>query len=259
MMRALWSASSGMMAQQLNIDVISHNLSNVNTSGFKKSRLEFQDLLYETIRGATPTTGGGYTPSALMVGHGVRPAASQRIFSPGNLQPTQNPLDVAIEGDGFFVVELPTGEQAYTRDGSFKLDGDGDLVTTDGYLVMPGINIPPGAKEIAIAPDGTLTYELGGESVTGDQITLARFPNPAGLTAIGRNLFLDNEAAGPVEDGLIPGEDCGSLASGYIELSNVQVVEEMVNMITAQRAYEINAKAITAADEMLGVANNLRR
>ncbi|MGI6128786.1 MAG: flagellar basal-body rod protein FlgG [bacterium] len=259
MMRALWSASSGMLAQQLNIDVISHNLSNVNTSGFKKSRLEFQDLLYETIRGATPTAYGGYTPSALEVGHGVRPAASLRIFSAGNLQPTQNPLDVAIEGDGFFVVELPTGEQAYTRDGSFKLNGDGDLVTSDGYLVMPGINIPPGAKDIAIAPDGTITYELGGESITGDQITLARFPNPAGLTAIGRNLFLESEAAGFVEDGLIPGEECGSLASGYIELSNVQVVEEMVSMITAQRAYEINAKAITAADEMLGVANNLRR
>lgn len=259
MMRALWSASSGMLAQQLNIDLISHNLSNVNTSGFKKSRLEFQDLLYETVRGAVPTPDGGFTPSPLAVGHGVRPSASLRIFSPGNLQATQNPLDVAIEGEGFFVIELPTGEAAYTRDGSFKLNGDCDLVTTDGYLVMPGINIPPGAKEITIAPDGTISYELGGETITGDQITLAMFPNPAALTAIGRNLFLANEAAGYVEDGLIPGEDCGSLASGYIELSNVQVVEEMVNMITAQRAYEINAKAISAADEMLGVANNLRR
>jgi flagellar basal-body rod protein FlgG len=259
MMRALWSASSGMLAQQLNIDVISHNLSNVNTNGFKKSRLEFQDLLYETIRGASPTADGGYVPSDLSVGHGVRPSATLRIFSTGNLQLTQNPLDVAIEGDGFFVVELPSGEEAYTRDGSFKLDADGDLVTTDGYLVMPGINIPPGAKSIVIAADGTISYELVGDAVTGDQITLAQFPNPAGLRALGRNLFLATEAAGPVEDGLIPGEDCGSLASGYIELSNVQVVEEMVNMITAQRAYEINAKAITAADEMLGVANNLRR
>ncbi|HHT71780.1 MAG TPA: flagellar basal-body rod protein FlgG [Firmicutes bacterium] len=259
MMRALWSASSGMLAQQLNIDVISHNLSNVNTNGFKKSRLEFQDLLYETIRGASPTADGGYVPSDLSVGHGVRPSATLRIFSTGNLQLTQNPLDVAIEGDGFFVVELPSGEEAYTRDGSFKLDADGDLVTTDGYLVMPGINIPPGAKSIVIAADGTISYELAGDAVTGDQITLAQFPNPAGLRALGRNLFLATEAAGPVEDGLIPGEDCGSLASGYIELSNVQVVEEMVNMITAQRAYEINAKAITAADEMLGVANNLRR
>lgn len=259
MMRALWSASSGMLAQQLNIDVISHNLSNVNTNGFKKSRLEFQDLLYETIRGASPTADGGYVPSDLSVGHGVRPSATLRILSTGNLQPTQNPLDVAIEGDGFFVVELPSGEEAYTRDGSFKLDADGDLVTTDGYLVMPGINIPPGAKSIVIAADGTISYELAGDAVTGDQITLAQFTNPAGLRALGRNLFLATEAAGPVEDGLIPGEDCGSLASGYIELSNVQVVEEMVNMITAQRAYEINAKAITAADEMLGVANNLRR
>ena len=160
MMRALWSASSGMLAQQLNIDVISHNLSNVNTNGFKKSRLEFQDLLYETIRGASPTADGGYVPSDLSVGHGVRPSATLRIFSTGNLQPTQNPLDVAIEGDGFFVVELPSGEEAYTRDGSFKLDADGDLVTTDGYLVMPGINIPPGAKSIVIAADGTISYEL---------------------------------------------------------------------------------------------------
>ncbi|HKM38864.1 MAG TPA: flagellar basal-body rod protein FlgG [bacterium] len=259
MMRALWSASSGMMAQQLNIDVISNNLANVNTNGFKKSRLEFQDLLYETIRGATPTAAGGYLPSDLSVGHGVRPAATLRIFSSGNLQPTQNPLDVAIEGDGFFVVELPTGEEAYTRDGSFKLDADGDLVTTDGYLVMPGINIPPEAKNVAIAANGTISYELDGDSISGDQIMLALFSNPAGLRAVGRNLFLPTEAAGPVEDGLIPGEDCGNLAAGFIELSNVQVVEEMVNMITAQRAYEINAKAITAADEMLGVANNLRR
>ena len=259
MMRALWSASSGMMAQQLNIDVISNNLSNVNTNGFKKSRTEFQDLLYETIQGAVPTADGGYVPSGLTVGHGVRPAATLRIFSTGNLQPTQNPLDVAIEGDGFFAVELPSGEEAYTRDGSFKIDADGDLVTTDGYYIMPGINIPPEAKNIAIASDGTISYEIAGDTVTGDQITLAIFPNPAGLQAIGRNLFLATDAAGPVEDGLIPGEDCGNLAAGYLELSNVQVVEDMVNLITAQRAYEINAKAITTADEMLGVANNLRR
>ncbi|MGI6604909.1 MAG: flagellar basal-body rod protein FlgG [Firmicutes bacterium] len=259
MMRALWTASSGMLAQQLNIDVISHNLSNVNTAGFKKSRLEFQDLLYETLRGAAPAPLGGYLPTTLSVGHGVRPAATQRMFSTGNFEPTQNPLDVAIEGDGFFQVELPNGSVAYTRDGSFKINGDGDLVTSDGYLVLPGINIPQGATDIAVAPDGTVSYQLDGETVTGDQITLARFPNPAGLEAIGRNLFRDTGAAGFVEEGLIPGQDCGSLASGYLEMSNVQIVEEMVKMITAQRAYEINAKAITAADEMLGVANNLRR
>lgn len=259
MMRALWTASTGMLAQQLNIDVIANNLSNVNTAGFKKSRVEFQDLIYETLRGAAPAPYGGYVPTNLAVGHGVRPAATQRLFSAGNLQPTQNPLDVAIEGDGFFVVELPDGSVAYTRDGSFKINGDGDLVTSDGYLVLPGINIPPGATDLAIAPDGTISYKLDGETVTGDQITLARFPNPAGLEAIGRNLFRDTGAAGYVEDGLIPGEGCGTLTGGYLEMSNVQVVEEMVNMITAQRAYEINAKAITAADEMLGVANNLRR
>lgn len=260
MIRALWTASTAMLAQQLNIDVISNNLANVNTAGFKKSRLEFQDLLYETIRGASPTALGGYTPVDLAVGHGVRPAATQRLFSVGNLQPTENPLDVAIDGEGFFVVQLADGTQAYTRDGSFKLNADGDLVTTDGYLVEPGINIPPGATEIAIAPDGTVTYkDENGDMQEAGQITLARFPNPAGLEALGRNLFRATPAAGYVEDGLIPGEGCGALSSGYLEMSNVQVVEEMVNMITAQRAYEISAKAITAADEMLGVANNLRR
>ncbi|HHY93089.1 MAG TPA: flagellar basal-body rod protein FlgG [Firmicutes bacterium] len=260
MIRALWTASSGMLAQQLNIDVISHNLANVNTAGFKKSRVEFQDLIYENIRGAVPTPLGGYTPTGLAVGHGVRPAATQRLFSLGNLQPTQNPLDVAIDGEGFFTVELPDGSVAYTRDGSFKLNGDGDLVTTDGYLVQPGINIPQGAREVAVAPDGTVSYQDDTGEQTAGQLTLARFPNPAGLEALGRNLFRATQAAGYVEDGLIPGEQgCGTLSSGYLEMSNVQVVEEMVNMITAQRAYEIGAKAITAADEMLGVANNLRR
>jgi flagellar basal-body rod protein FlgG len=259
MIRALWTASTGMLAQQLNIDVISHNLANVNTAGFKKSRVEFQDLIYENIRGAAPTALGGYTPTGLAVGHGVRPAATQRLFSMGNIQPTQNPLDVAIEGDGFFEVQLPDGTMAYTRDGSFKLDADGNLVTTDGYLVQPPITIPPDATDVAIAEDGTVSYKVNGIETTDGPITLALFPNPAGLEAMGRNLFRATAAAGQGTAGLTPGQGCGSLASGYLEMSNVQVVEEMVNMITAQRAYEIGAKAITAADEMLGVANNLRR
>ncbi len=259
MMRALWTAGSGMRAQQLNIDVIAHNLANVNTTGFKKSRVEFQDLLYETLRAAGAGEGIGGAPVGLQVGHGVRPVATQRLFSPGSLQETGNPLDVAIEGVGFFEVELPDGSTAYTRDGSFKLDADGYLVTSDGYYLVPEIMIPPEAQDISIGPDGTITYLLDGEREEGDQITLVTFSNPAGLEAIGRNLYRDSGAAGTMEEGLIPGENCGTLASGYLEMANMQVVEEMVNMIIAQRAYEINAKAIQAADEMLGMANNLRR
>ncbi|HHW92765.1 MAG TPA: flagellar basal-body rod protein FlgG [Firmicutes bacterium] len=259
MMRALWTAGSGMRAQQLNIDVIAHNLANVNTTGFKKSRVEFQDLIYETMRGAGTRQGNASAPVGLQVGHGVRPAATQRLFSPGSLQETGNPLDVAIEGAGFFEVELPDGSTAYTRDGSFKLDADGFLVTSDGYLLVPEVMIPPEAEDISIGPDGMISYLLDGEREEGDQITLVTFSNPAGLEAIGRNLYRDTGSTGMVEVGLVPGENCGTLASGYLELANVQVVEEMVSMIVAQRAYEISAKAIQAADEMLGMANNLRR
>ncbi|MGI6575458.1 MAG: flagellar basal-body rod protein FlgG [bacterium] len=256
MMRALWIAGSGMRAQQLNIDVVSHNLSNVNTTGFKKSRVEFQDLLYETIRPAGTRQG---IPVGLEVGHGVRAAATLRQFSTGSLQETGNPLDLAIEGPGFFALELPDGTIAYTRDGSFKLDADGCLVSSSGYWLQPEVVIPPEATDIAISPDGAVSYLLHGKRVEGDRITLVSFSNPAGLEAAGRNLYRYTEAAGEMMTDLVPGEGCGTLAANYLELSNVQVVEEMINMIVAQRAYEINAKAIQAADEMLGMANNLRR
>jgi len=259
MMRALWTAGSGMRGQQLNIDVIAHNLANVNTTGFKKSRVEFQDLIYETMRGTGTRQGGLSQPVGIQVGHGVRPAATQRLFSPGSLQETGNPLDLAIEGTGFFEVLLPNGSTAYTRDGSFKLDADGYLVTSDGYLLLPEVAVPPEAREINIGPEGMVSYELDGEREEGDQLTLVTFSNPAGLEAMGRNLYRDTGATGVLETGLIPGEDCGTLAPGYLELSNVQVVEEMVNMIVAQRAYETSAKAIQASDEMLSLANNLRR
>lgn len=257
MMRALWTAGSGMRGQQLNIDVIAHNLANVNTTAFKKSRVEYQDLIYETLPGTGPGVSG--RPVGIQVGHGVRPAAIQRLISPGSLEETGNPLDLALEGSGFFEVLLPNGSSAYTRDGSFKLDADGYLVTSDGYLLLPEVVIPPGAREINIGPDGMVSYELDGEREEGDQLTLVTFSNPAGLEAMGRNLYRDTGAAGVLETGLIPGEDCGTLSPGYLELSNVQVVEEMVNMIVAQRAYETSAKAIQASDEMLALANNLRR
>lgn len=255
MMRALWSAASGMKSQQTNIDVIAHNLSNVNTTGFKQSRAEFQDLIYQNVREANLVT-----PVGLQVGLGARPAATQRIFLPGSFMETGNPLDVAIDGVGFFEVVLPDGTNAFTRDGSFKLDAAGTLVTSDGYPVTPGITIPDGATDLHVAADGTVSYFLAGDRQDAGQITLANVLNPAGMQAIGRNLYLHTEAAGALDQGLIPGTaGIGSLVSGYLEQSNVQVVDEMVSMITAQRAYETNSRAIQASDEMLGIANQLRR
>lgn len=253
-MRALWSAASGMKSQQTNIDVIAHNLANVNTAGFKKSRVEFQSLNYQNLREAAPNN-----PSGLQVGLGVRAATNQRIFLPGSLMETGNNLDVAISGAGFFEVLLPDGSSAFSRDGSFKIDANGNLVTTDGYFLVPDITLPERATDVQIANDGTVTYSLHGEQQQAGQITLVNVLNPAGMQAIGRNLYSYNEAAGPLERGLIPGVEAGSLVGGYLEQSNVQIVEEMVSMITAQRAYEINSRAIQASDEMLATANQLRR
>jgi flagellar basal-body rod protein FlgG len=262
MMRSLYTAASGMSGQQFNIDTIANNLANVNTAGFKKSRADFQDLLYQSIRYAgTPVTSGAQIPTSIEVGHGVRPVATQKIFTHGTPKSTENPLDLAIEGDGFFQILLPDGTIAYTRDGAFKKDGEGRLVTSDGFYLEPEIIIPEEAVEIAIGADGTVAVKLAGESepqVIG-QIELARFINPAGLQSMGRNLYLATAASGVPTVGT-PGMDgLGSIAQGFLEMSNVQVVEEMVNMITSQRAYEVNSRAIQAADEMLQTANNLRR
>lgn len=262
MMRSLWTAGSGMVAQQFNVDTIANNLANVNTAGFKKSRVDFQDLLYQTLRfGGTPVTAGARLPTGIELGHGVRPVAIQRIFSQGTVRQTDNPLDLLIEGEGFFSVLLPDGTVAYTRDGSFKKDGEGRIVTSDGFLLQPEILIPEDAVAISIGADGTVAVQRPGETEPEEVgvIELARFVNPAGLRAHGRNLFLPTAASGPAVEGR-PGEPgFGSLAQGYLELSNVQVVEEMISMIVAQRAYEVNAKAIQASDEMLQAANNLRR
>lgn len=270
MMRALWSASSGMQAQQLNMDITSNNLANVNTTGFKKSRAEFKDLLYETIRRPDDPELllGGATPVGIQVGHGVRPSATTRDFSEGNLQPTGNTFDVAIEGPGFFMVERPDGNLAYTRDGAFKVSVDGDertLVTAEGHYVLDQdedyITVPEGYTDISIASDGTITgLDEDGEIEDLGQIALVRFLNPEGLLAIGNNLFEVTGASGdpiPRED--ISEQGYGTLLQGFLEMSNVRVVEEMVNLIIAQRAYEVNTKAVQASDEMLAQANNLRR
>ncbi|HDM10485.1 MAG: flagellar basal-body rod protein FlgG [Deltaproteobacteria bacterium] len=262
MLRTLWIAASGMEAQELNIDVISNNLANVNTSGFKRSRADFQDLLYETLRlpGAA-SAAGTRVPTGIQLGHGTRPVAIQKIFLQGDYQHTQNELDMAIEGDGFFQVLQPNGEVAYTRAGAFKLDSEGRIVTSDGFPVEPEISIPNDTTKISIGTDGTVSVLQAGEieSTEVGTIELARFINPAGLKSIGRNLYLPTSASGDAVVGTAGEDGFGTIAQGYLEMSNVSVVEEMVNMIIAQRAYEINSKAIQTADEMLQMANNVKR
>jgi len=262
MIRTLWTAATGMQAQTTNIDVIANNLSNVNTAGFKRSRAEFQDLLYETMRPPGITTAGGnQVPTGIQIGHGTRTAATQKLFTQGDFHHTQNDLDMAIEGSGFFQIVQPNGDIAYSRAGNFKIDSEGRMVTADGYLLEPEITIPTDSVAVSIAPDGTVSVMQAGQNTPTDvgNIELAGFVNPGGLEGIGRNLYLATTASGDATTGT-PGEDgYGTLAQGYLEMSNVSVVDEMVNMITAQRAYEINSKAIQAADDMLQVANNLKR
>lgn len=262
MLRTLWIAASGMQAQTLNIDVIANNLANVNSAGFKRSRADFQDLLYETLRPAgSPSSEGNQIPTGIQIGHGTRPVAVQKIFLQGDYQLTQNELDLAIEGNGFFQVTLPNGETAYTRSGAFKLDSEGRVVTSDGFLMEPEITVPTDATMVTVGTDGTVSILRAGQ-IEPDEIgtlQLAKFANPAGLKSIGRNLFQPSVASGDAVTGTAGQDGFGTIAQGYLEMSNVNVVEEMVNMITAQRAYEINSKAIQAADEMLQMANNVKR
>jgi len=251
-----------MQAQNMNIDVIANNLANVNTTGFKKSRIDFQDLLYRTIRPAGVSSAqGSEVPTGIQLGHGTRPVATQKIFTKGDFQATNNQLDMAIEGDGFFQVLQPNGEIAYTRSGAFKVDSEGRIVTSDGYSLEPEISIPEDATSISIGSDGTVSVIQAGETEPSEvgNIELAKFLNPGGLNSIGKNLFLPTKSSGDVITGT-PGEDgFGSISQGYVEMSNVNVVEEMVQMIAAQRAYEINSKAIKAADDILQMANNIKR
>ncbi|WP_225071637.1 flagellar basal-body rod protein FlgG [Desulfuromonas sp. CSMB_57] len=260
MIRALWTAATGMEAQQINMDVIANNLANVNSVGFKKSRADFQDVLYQTIKVAgTDAAGGAEQPTTIQVGLGSRVAAIQKVFSTGDIQQTGNSLDLAIEGAGFFQVRMPDGELAYTRAGAFKKDGTGRLVTSNGYPLEPEIVIPENATSIAIGRYGTVEVLLDGQSEPTQvgTITLTRFANPAGLMAQGSNLYTETPTTGAPVTGNPGEEGFGSLAQGYLEGSNVSIMEEMVNMIAGQRAYEINSKAIKTADEMLQMTNNL--
>lgn len=262
MMRALWTAGTGMSAQQMNIDNISNNLANVNTAGFKKSRLEFQDLLYQTIRAAGSSSyQGGVLPTGLQVGHGVRSAASSKIFTQGDFQQTDGDLDLIIEGSGFFQVQQPDGTTAYTRNGAFNMDAEGRIVNSEGYLLVPEITIPEGTTEISVGSDGVVSVKISGQTDMQEvgTIELAVFTNQAGLESLGKNLYRNTEASGEAIVVTAGTEGAGTLAQGYLEMSNVKLVEEMVNMIVAQRAYEVNSKAIQASDEMLQTAASLRR
>jgi len=262
MIRALYSSSSGMQAQQMNLDTIANNLANVNTTGFKRTRVDFQDLLYQTYRApGTAGSQGTTIPTGIQVGHGSRPVATQRIFSQGDFQQTENPLDLVIEGDGFFQVTRPDGTTGYTRAGAFKKDGTGRIVTSEGFLLFPAVTIPADAKAITIGSDGTVSVTLAGQSAaqTVGTLQLASFINPAGLLSVGRNLFTPTAASGSAVVGNPGVTGLGTIAQGFLELANVKVVEEMVAMITSQRAYEANSKAIQTADDMLGISNNLKR
>ena len=262
MMRSLWTGATGMVAQQLNIDVISHNLANVNTIGFKKGRAEFEDLMYQNSKIAgsiTGTAGDQRLPTGIQVGLGVRPTTVHKFFSQGDYQNTNNQLDMAIEGAGFFQVEV-NGELLYTRAGAFKLNQDGTVVSANGYVLQPEFTVPPEAKSIVITENGHIAALDGNsQELAASDIPLYTFINPAGLDARGRNLYAPTEASGDETEG-IPGEDnVGTIAQGFLEMSNVEVVDEMVNMIVGQRAYEMNSKSIQTSDQMLQTAVQLKR
>ncbi len=263
MIRALYSAASGMGAQQINLDNIAHNLANANTTGFKARRAQFQDLMYQNL--VQPGAAAGQqsvVPTGLQVGLGTRTTSNEILLSQGNFVSTSNPLDVVIEGKGFFQVRLPSGELGYTRAGSFHLNRDGNMVTGDGNLIEPQIVIPADAGSINIAKDGTVSFTQPGQTASqqAGQIQLANFPNPAGLNSLGGNLFQPTDASGDAIIGNPGGQEgLGGLMQGYTEQSNVSVVDEFVNLIVAQRAYEASSKVVKAADEMYQNVNNLTR
>jgi flagellar basal-body rod protein FlgG len=262
MNRALRTAATGMAAQQLNVEMIANNLANVNTTGFKKSRAEFEDLMYQTMK----VSGQSQNPNErqateIQVGNGTIPVATLRSFLQGDIQPTNNPLDLAIQGEGFLTVRRPDGTLAYTRDGALKLSSDGTLVTAQGYVVEPGFTFSTDVASIRIGRDGTVEAMGVAESsplVIG-QIELAKFVNPGGLRSIGNNLYVETPASGKPIVGAAGSEGFGEVHQGFLEASNVDIVEEMVNMIVAQRAYEINSKTIKTVEDMLTMANNLKR
>ncbi|HVP38440.1 MAG TPA: flagellar basal-body rod protein FlgG [Candidatus Saccharimonadales bacterium] len=263
MIRAMRTAASGMLAQQTYVDTIAHNLANVNTTGYKKSRVQFQDLLYQTVR---PAAGGApgtlqQMPVALQIGHGTRLVGSPKIFAQGDSETTGNPLDLLIEGDGFLQFTRPDGTLAYSRDGSLRMDEEGRLVSSEGLPLQPEISIPAEATGVQVAKDGTVSVTIPGttDPQRVGQIELARFINEPGLSSEGSNLYVATSSSGQPITG-VPGQTgMGNIQQGFLERSNVEVVEEMVDMIVAQRAYEVNGKSIQAADEMMSQGNNIRR
>jgi flagellar basal-body rod protein FlgG len=254
MIRSLWIAKTGLDAQQTQMDVISNNLANVSTTGFKRARAVFEDLLYQTIRQpGAQSSEQTQLPSGLQLGTGVKPVATERVFTQGNLQQTGNAKDVAIQGNGFFQVLMPDGTTSYSRDGSFQVDANGQLVTASGYAVQPAITIPPDTQTLTIARDGTVSVQQAGSAtpVTVGTLQLAMFVNPAGLQSLGENLYGETASSGTPSSNAPGSNGAGLLNQGYVETSNVNVVEELVNMIQTQRAYEINSKAIQTSDQML--------
>ena len=262
MLRALNTAALGMTAQQLNVDIIANNLANVNTTGFKKSNIEFQDLLYEKIStGRADGRKGKEKPSEIQIGLGNRPISTYRSFSQGNIEETGNPLDLAINGKGFIQIQQPDGNYVYTRDGSLKINSNGNLVTSSGLVVYPEISLPENVTNISIGQDGVISIQVSGEKENEQigQLELVSFMNPAGLLSMGGNLYQATEASGEPLFG-VPGEEgLGQVMQGYLEKSNVDVAQEMINLIIAQRAYEINSKAVKTADDLLAMTNNLKR
>lgn len=262
MMRSLSIGATGMLAQQLNVEVISNNLANMSTTGFKRQRAEFQDLLYENLKrmGTTSSDAGTVIPSGIQLGTGVKTGSVYRIMGQGNMNMTENTYDLGIQGEGYFRIQLPSGDEAYTRSGALQLNGNGELVTQDGYVVQPGIVIPANAVEVSISASGEVAVTLTGQvapQVVG-QLDLATFINPAGLEATGNNLFLETPASGTPTIGIPGSAGYGTLLQGYVEVSNVNPVQEITNLISAQRAYELNSKVITASDEMLQTITQLR-
>ncbi len=260
MIRGLWTAASGMISQQMNIDVCSNNIANANTTGFKKSRANFQDMMYQTLQVAgASTSGGGQVPTGIQVGMGARPSGIQKVFTQGDYVQTGNELDMAIEGKGFFKV-LNGDEELYTRAGNFTVDSEGYVSTPDGYRLQPEISIPEETVLISVQPDGTLTaYGTGSTVLTTANITTYSFMNTAGLYATGHNLLKPTEGSGDAVEGTPGSDGFGTIANSFLEMSNVSMVDEMVTMIVGQRAYEANSKAIQTADSMLSIANNVKR
>lgn len=261
MFRSLHIAATGMAAQETHLEGVANNIANANTTGYKRQRVDFQDLLYQTVRApGTRTTATTVSPTGLQLGSGVRVAGTSRLFSQGGLLMTNNPLDIAIEGDGFFVVQRADGSPAYTRSGGLQKDAQGQLVTSEGHVLDPPVLIPPEASSVSVGANGTVSAMIAGQEdpVELGQITTANFANPAGLIALGRNLFVATAASGDAQVGTAGSSGRGALLQGAIERANVDVVEEMIGMIAAQRAYEVNSKVVTAADEMLRSATQMK-